>query len=323
MSRTRSRFFAAVVLVGGLFLTACGGGGTDKASGSAERHSTATVDSSELTFKNGTAKQNNADLNTGDLADDAAPVRQAGDASPVVRKWVQLSDSSVGNLSSVVTNGAGFVLYRFDKDKADPSTSNCFDACQKTWPPLVVASNGKVFIDGINKSDVGFIKRGKGFQVTIGGWPVYLFSKDQAPGDVNGQGVGGTWFGVTPDGQKAGQDSGGSQPEVNPADGGQQGDGEAKRELEPRDQGGTYRIVADAADSESASGIVSGTGCVNTASFGTSISPEGKDSAKPIKIWTGTNCTGKSALLADGSGIFKDFGIDKIKSVFIGQFTQQ
>ncbi|WP_329538501.1 hypothetical protein OG568_60920 (plasmid) [Streptomyces sp. NBC_01450] len=312
-----------MVLAGGLALTACGGGEAERGAGSAEQSSASGVDASQLTFKNGTAKQNNADLSTGDLADEAAPVRQAGEASPVIRKWVQLSDSSVGGLDSVVTNGAGFVLYRFDKDKASPSTSNCFDDCQKTWPPLVVASNGKVFIDGIDKSDVGFIKRGRGFQVTLGGWPVYLFSKDQAPGDTNGQGVGGTWFGVAPDGQKAGQNSGGSsEPEVDPAGDGKAGDGEAKRELEPRDKKGTYQLSEDPSDSEGTTGIVSGTGCVNTASFGTAIAPQGKDSAGPIKIWTGADCTGRSALLPEGSGTFKDVGIDKIRSIFIGQFVQ-
>ena len=39
---------------------------------------------------------------------------------------------------------------------------------------------------------------------TAGGWPLYTFAKDPAPGDVNGQGkksFGGTWYAVSPSGQ--------------------------------------------------------------------------------------------------------------------------
>ncbi|MER6958246.1 hypothetical protein [Streptomyces sp. NPDC000618] len=320
MSHTRTSVFAAVTLAGALLLTACGGGDDEKAAAPSDSASAAA---SQLTFKNGTAQQNNANLSTGDLAADAAPARQAAASSPVIRKWVQLSASQVGGLDPVVTNGAGFVLYRFDKDKTDPSTSNCFDECEKQWPPLEVATNGKVFIDGIKKSDVGFIKRGQGYQVTIGGSPVYLFSKDQAPGDTNGHLVGGTWFGVTPDGGRAGQDSAGAEPQVDPADGGEQAEGQTKSEIVARVEKGRYKIVEDVNDSESAAGVVSGKGCVNTPSFGTAISPDDSASAnKPIKIWSGRNCTGSSAVLEKGRGTFADFGIEKVNSIFIGQFAE-
>lgn len=326
VSRTRSSVLLAAALSGALLLTACGGG-NDKSSAASDA---AAAASSELTFKDGTAKQNNADLSAGDLASNATPVNQSKAASPVIRKWVQLSSSEVGDLNPVVANGAGFVLYRFDKDKPNPSTSNCVGDCEKTWPPLVVAANGKVFIDGIKKSSVGFIKRGKGFQVTLGGWPIYLFSKDEAPGDTNGQGVGGTWFGVTPDGGKAGQDSGGSEPEVDPAGSGQAGDDsgqqsgdQTKKDLDPRTEEGRYKIFEDADDSEGATGVVAGKGCVNTPSFGTSIGQDdAADNGQPIKIWSGSNCTGKSAVLTNGSGKFADFGIDKVNSIFIGQFAK-
>jgi hypothetical protein len=39
--------------------------------------------------------------------------------------------------------------------------------------------------------------------LTAGGWPLYTFVKDKAPGDVTGQGVknfGGTWYAVSPSG---------------------------------------------------------------------------------------------------------------------------
>ncbi len=35
------------------------------------------------------------------------------------------------------------------------------------------------------------------------GWAVYRFAGDAAPGATEGQGVGGTWYAVTPEGRKA------------------------------------------------------------------------------------------------------------------------
>ncbi len=103
-----------------------------------------------------------------------------------------------------VTDRDGRSLYRFDKDTAKPSVSNCKDACATTWPPLLVKSGQSLYADGIDPALTGFIERADGScQITIGGWPVYYFSKDQKPGDLLGQGVGGTWFAVGPTGGKA------------------------------------------------------------------------------------------------------------------------
>ena len=38
-------------------------------------------------------------------------------------------------------------------------------------------------------------------QLKMGKWPLYTFSGDAAPGDVNGQGSGGSWFVVGQDGK--------------------------------------------------------------------------------------------------------------------------
>ncbi|WP_081617699.1 hypothetical protein [Amycolatopsis methanolica] len=39
-------------------------------------------------------------------------------------------------------------------------------------------------------------------QLTLGGWPLYRYVNDTAPGQVNGQGVDGTWFVIAPSGVK-------------------------------------------------------------------------------------------------------------------------
>jgi hypothetical protein len=44
-------------------------------------------------------------------------------------------------------------------------------------------------------------ERGDGTtQVAAAGWPLYYFQDDADPGDANGQGVGGVWWVLAPDG---------------------------------------------------------------------------------------------------------------------------
>ncbi|MBO0517228.1 hypothetical protein J0695_36530, partial [Streptomyces beijiangensis] len=36
-------------------------------------------------------------------------------------------------------------------------------------------------------------------QQSLNCWPTYTFSGDIKPGDTNGQGIGGTWYAISPD----------------------------------------------------------------------------------------------------------------------------
>ena len=118
-----------------------------------------------------------------------------------------LTASPTDALGTVVVDGTGFTLYRFDKDKPKPSKSNCNGACATQWPPVLVASAEEakeVKLDGVDAGAVNTVKRADGkLQLTIGGWPVYRYSGDKAAGDTAGQGVGKRWFAVTPAGKKA------------------------------------------------------------------------------------------------------------------------
>jgi predicted lipoprotein with Yx(FWY)xxD motif len=115
-----------------------------------------------------------------------------------------LTAKEVGDLGSVVVDGEGYTLYRFDKDKANPPTTKCVDACAEKWPPVVVDRTAKLRVDGIEDSAIGLLQRPDGTtQLTIKGWAVYRYSGDKAPGSTDGQGVGGTWYAITPQGKKA------------------------------------------------------------------------------------------------------------------------
>ncbi|MEV0321037.1 hypothetical protein ACIBKX_17680 [Streptomyces sp. NPDC050658] len=304
MLSKNTAFFASFAAAGVLLLSACGGADGDSAAKDpAAKPATsapASDGSMDLAFKSGTARQNNAPEKTGDWAN--PPGKPAAD--PVQRKWVQLSAAKAGALDPVVVNGAGFTLYRFDKDTASPSKSNCNDACATTWPPVLVNPGGKIFVDGVQASDVGVIRRDDGTQqVTVGGWPVYRFSKDLKPGDTNGQGVGGTWFGVQPDGQKSG-----APAEAEPAQ---------TPDAAQAAPASSAILFDDAnfSDNGPAQGVA-GAGCQNLArpKVTSSVSVSGS-----MKIWTDPDCKGTSKVIngdvADLSAI--DFD-DKISSVAFG-----
>jgi predicted lipoprotein with Yx(FWY)xxD motif len=107
---------------------------------------------------------------------------------------------------TAVTDAGGFSLYRFDNDTANPSTTTCVDDCAVNWPPLLVDGTAKIYTENVDASLIGYVERSDGTcQVTIGGWPVYYFAGDTAPGQALGQGIGGTWFTIDGTGKKAAQ----------------------------------------------------------------------------------------------------------------------
>lgn len=114
-----------------------------------------------------------------------------------------LEVASVTRLGKVVTDGQGRTLYRFDDDTAKPPASTCAGACAKAWPP-VWANGAATQVKGVEAALVGKVRRPDGkWQVTLGGWPLYRYVKDQSPGDVRGQGVGKKWYAAAPTGKKA------------------------------------------------------------------------------------------------------------------------
>ena len=285
MVRTYVVPFVGLVAAGAVLLSACGGGPVAGTAAPVDR---------DLSLLAGTASANNAKQDTGDWATGTDGTANTARRS-VAERWVQLEASRAGELDPVVVNGAGLTLYRFDNDTASPSKSTCDGDCAKTWPPVTVAKGGRIFVSGVKKSAVGVVKRADGrLQVTIGGWPVYRFAKDTEPGDTKGQGVGGTWFGVTPDGQKAG--TGDDRPE----------------------EKATSAILFDDAEfsDEGPSQGVAGAGCQNVArpDVTSSVSAAGS-----LKLWSEKNCEGKS-LVIDGD--VRDLAAvgfdDTVASIFFG-----
>ncbi|MGW0783336.1 SCO0930 family lipoprotein [Streptomyces sp. NPDC002913] len=128
-------------------------------------------------------------------ADEPSGGGQAEAAGLSVRKDPELGD--------IVVDKRGMTVYRFKKDSAWPMKSACTGDCLKKWP--VVSPVQKNDVEGVTTKGFVTFSRPDGIkQQSLDCWPLYTFSGDTRPGDTNGQGVGGTWYAVTPDAKLAG-----------------------------------------------------------------------------------------------------------------------
>ena len=116
--------------------------------------------------------------------------------------------AKAGPLGDVLVDEEGFTLYLFTKDS--DGSSACTGSCATTWPPLLAPGSATVGA-GLDEAKLGTLARSDGpAQVTYAGKPLYRYAPDQKAGDTNGQGVGGVWFAVRPDGSQASMSSGAS-----------------------------------------------------------------------------------------------------------------
>lgn len=197
----RKCFIPLVVAVslGVALLSACEGADGSTAEGTAGGKASAGTNGQDFqgSFVQGTAKENEAEPGTGDFVTEVEPNK------PDVHTWVGLTAGKAGDVAPIVLNGAGFPLYRFDKDSASPSKSTCVGECEKLWPPVLIDPDGKIFVDGVEEDAVDTVEREDGtLQVTLGGWPLYRFSQDDEPGIAKGNDFA-EWDGVAPDGGKS------------------------------------------------------------------------------------------------------------------------
>lgn len=102
-------------------------------------------------------------------------------------------------LGAILADGSGRTVYLFTRD--EKNKSNCTGPCLTTWPPLKVSGAPKAG-PGVKAELLSSITREDNtLQATYNGMPLHLFAGDTAPGETKGQGVGGIWFVVSPDGE--------------------------------------------------------------------------------------------------------------------------
>jgi predicted lipoprotein with Yx(FWY)xxD motif len=100
--------------------------------------------------------------------------------------------SSATDLGPVLAGPDGRTLYGFTNDI--DATSTCYGTCAEAWPPVIVEPNWTVG-PGLDNGVFSTVIREDGHeQLVAGKFPLYYFSGDSAPGDINGQGSGDVWF---------------------------------------------------------------------------------------------------------------------------------
>jgi len=165
MKRTTLSLLAAALLV----IAACGTDAEEGTSDTTVADATTSAPVEETTTTAGAATET------------TAPATEGG------AEGIHTADTDLG---AVLVDGEGFTIYVFTNDTE--GTSTCYDDCAANWPAVpgdtAVGSDLHASLFGTSPRDDG------SEQLTVNGMPLYRFTPDEAPGDVNGQGVGGVWF---------------------------------------------------------------------------------------------------------------------------------
>lgn len=114
------------------------------------------------------------------------PTAASSTPSPAVKVAI------VGNVGPVLTDPNGMTLYVRTSDPT--GGSSCTSSCAATWPPLTSTSASPLKPDGLMADLATFTRDDSTKQITYNEQALYRFSGDKAPGDANGQGIGGVWF---------------------------------------------------------------------------------------------------------------------------------
>jgi hypothetical protein len=132
----------------------------------------------------------------------------------VPRQTLRISHSPLG---TIVIDGEGYALYRFDqgvhpiaRHQTDPRVDplperrllGCDGGTPAGWSP--VAHSPNISHPGIDRRLLGYLERADhSRQLTIRGCPIYRYLEDRTPGQINGQARAGLWFALTPTGESA------------------------------------------------------------------------------------------------------------------------
>jgi predicted lipoprotein with Yx(FWY)xxD motif len=119
-------------------------------------------------------------------------------SAPAVEAPAQTPAESAAG--TIVVDGNGLAVYQFDSDTQGSGESSCSGGCLTTWP-AVPGGDAAPELDGVTGTVETITGTDGNPQLTLNGWPLYYYVSDSAAGDINGQGVGGVWWVVTPAGE--------------------------------------------------------------------------------------------------------------------------
>ena len=96
-----------------------------------------------------------------------------------------------GKAMTILTNAQGMTLYY---RTSDTTTSVCSGGCAQAWLPVLFSGSGKPGTSDSLSGSLTVSANANGQQVEYNGHPLYTYTGDTAPGQMNGEGVAGIWY---------------------------------------------------------------------------------------------------------------------------------
>ncbi|HTY15408.1 MAG TPA: hypothetical protein VMC42_06845 [Methanoregulaceae archaeon] len=118
-------------------------------------------------------------------------------AVPIVTQADTVKTASTA-LGTIIVDPQGRTLYYFANDVAANGTSACNGQCAAIWPAF--NATAVMVSTPLDPADFGSTTRADGTkQTTYYGWPLYYYSGDKNPGDMNGDKFLNIWYVIKPD----------------------------------------------------------------------------------------------------------------------------
>ncbi|MBI1844124.1 MAG: hypothetical protein HYR89_05900 [Actinobacteria bacterium] len=117
-------------------------------------------------------------------------------ASAAVDVTVKVAEN--GKFGKFLVGANGRTLYLFEKDQATESA--CTGGCAKVWPALT-STGAPSSESGVDMSRLATFNGQVPDHVAYNGHPLYFYTGDTAPGEVNGASVP-MWYPIDPNGDK-------------------------------------------------------------------------------------------------------------------------
>lgn len=151
-----------------------------------------------------------AGCSSGSPAPGASSGQASGSSTQAASSAVLATAST--SLGTVVVDGRGRTVYVFDEDEPGSGRSACTGACASQWPAVETGSATPA-VEGVTGTVATITGVDGKRQVTLDGSPLYTYAGDTSAGDATGQGVGGSWWVVAPDGSRIGASTPGNGSE--------------------------------------------------------------------------------------------------------------
>lgn len=133
-----------------------------------------------------------------------APVASSSTHASMGTKKGELLETEQTSVGTILVDRKGRTVYVFMADK--PGVSNCSGQCLTYWPPVLAPAKLPSSLPGVTGTLGSITRSDNGVrQLTINGWPLYLYAGDTKKGMIAGQGSNGggaKWWVVAPSGKK-------------------------------------------------------------------------------------------------------------------------